>query len=263
MKHLFQNLREKNLNVAGLKEIKAKHIEVYIQAEIEKGISPRTLQNRMANIRTALIALGRNQLANHPRLSCENLGISGVSRNGTHTALTNEHYEKIVAQAKTLDKPEFLAVIELQRVFGLRASEAIQCGKSLQTWEKQLKLGYGRITILHGTKGGRVRDTSPTSLKRGLEAIRGALEALEPKTGRLIRSETLEGARRSFLRDCAKIELTGEFASHSLRYSYAQERKMQALQAGFDEKEARALVSLELGHGDGRGTYIEQVYAQR
>lgn len=117
--------------------------------------------------------------------------------------------------------------------------------------------------MIYGTKGGRIRDSAPIDKKAGVGAIKRAIAALEPKTGLLIRSASLEGAKRSYLRDCTKVGLHGVHSSHSLRYAYAQDLKTQALARGLSEHEARTQVSLELGHGDGRGTYVEQVYAQR
>ncbi len=32
---------------------------------------------------------------------------------------------------------------------------------------------------------------------------------------------------------------------------------------GFSRQEARALVSMDLGHGDGRGRYVERVYTRQ
>lgn len=52
--------------------------------------------------------------------------------------------------------------------------------------------------------------------------------------------------------------------SQAARYAFAQERIQAHRQIdGFSEREARAVTSLDLGHGDGRGRYIASVYARR
>jgi hypothetical protein len=77
----------------------------------------------------------------------------------------------------------------------------------------------------------------------------------------LIPSRSLQGAARAYQRFCASIGLKGELASHSLRYSFTKERMSQNLEyTSGHRKEALAMTSLELGHGDGRGTYVNQVY---
>lgn len=262
--HLRETLRSNNVNVVCLEELKAKHVEKYIQHQKDAGVSLRTLQNRMAHIRTALKGIQRNHLAEHERLSSKALGINGASRNGTHKALTVAQYEDALKRAQSLGRPEVVAAIELQRTFGLRASEAIQSGKSLRDWLTRLESQQSenaRVRVLHGTKGGRVRDS--TGLNGAIDVLKRAIAACDKQTGNLFTSASLEGARRSYQRACAKIDLKGEYASHSLRYSYAQDIKAMALRDGLSEAEARSLTSLELGHGDGRGTYVEQVYAQR
>lgn len=55
---------------------------------------------------------------------------------------------------------------------------------------------------------------------------------------------------------------TGKYAPHSLRYAWANEAMIFHQQCGMSEDEARAIVSMDLGHGDGRGRYIERVYSK-
>ncbi|EPN4600257.1 integrase domain-containing protein, partial [Escherichia coli] len=44
--------------------------------------------------------------------------------------------------------------------------------------------------------------------------------------------------------------------------SYAASAMKYHIMNGYSYKEALALTSIDLGHGDGRGRYIEQVYCQ-
>ena len=50
--------------------------------------------------------------------------------------------------------------------------------------------------------------------------------------------------------------------SHAARYAFAREQMQAYRGQGYSEREARAAVSQDLGHGDGRGRYIASVYAR-
>lgn len=258
LKHLAQSLRQVGMNVK-LENIAAKHIERYIEMQKDAGLSARTLQNRMTHIRTELSAIGRDKLAKSERLSGAALGIDGANRDGTHRALNQAQYDQVIERAQAMDRPDFAAAIELQRELGLRAREAIQCASSLKSWERALQRG-GRVHVLHGTKGGRARDTLANNPQKALQAVQRALEAVKENGGRLIPSKSLQGAAKAYGRLCASVGLTGEKASHALRCSYAQERFAIYLEQLGDRREALAATSLDLGHGDGRGTYVAQVY---
>lgn len=49
-------------------------------------------------------------------------------------------------------------------------------------------------------------------------------------------------------------------APHSLRYAYSREATEWHMKNGLSRKEAEAMVSMDLGHGDGRGDYARKVY---
>jgi hypothetical protein len=48
-----------------------------------------------------------------------------------------------------------------------------------------------------------------------------------------------------------------------LRYAWAQDAIRHYLSQGFSEKEALAMTTMGLGHGDGRGRYVAQVYGRQ
>lgn len=258
IKHMFETFKSNNLSVKNLNDLKVWHVERYIAIQKEKGISNRTLQNRMTHVRTMLEKAGRNQLAAQERLSSKGLGIDGANRDGTHRALEPDAYAAVLAaaQARSIG---FGACIALQRELGLRARESVQSVASLKSWKLAIERGHA-VRVQHGTKGGRGRDTMPVSNERALEAVKSAIAAVSDNGGYLVRGDSLEGAMQAFHRDCAAVGLLGANASHCLRYGYAQERFEQLLEQLGDKREALAATSHELGHGDGRGTYIEQVY---
>lgn len=53
-----------------------------------------------------------------------------------------------------------------------------------------------------------------------------------------------------------------QLQSHAARYAFAQERVEAYRAQGYSEREARAAISQDLGHGDGRGRYIASVYVR-
>jgi hypothetical protein len=259
LNHLRSFARQTGAMPTRLHEMASKHIERYVEAMKAEGVSARTLQNRLSHIRGELRAIGRDKLADSERLGTKALGIDQASRDGTHAAPTLERYQAALEALRELN-PAHAACMELQRELGLRAREAVQSSASLAAWQRSIERG-APIRVSKGTKGGRARDTTPVAPERALNAIKAALEACKANDGVLVASSSLEGAMRSYGRSCEAVGMVGEHASHSLRCLYAQERYAQHLERfEGDRKEALAATSCDLGHGDGRGTYVAQVY---
>lgn len=99
MKRFGQYLKDNNIQIHDISQIKVSYIEGYIQTRLSQGISKRTLQNEMSAIRQTLRAADRNKLANHPRISNQAIGLSGASRQGTKVAITQERYQAIYEEA--------------------------------------------------------------------------------------------------------------------------------------------------------------------
>jgi hypothetical protein len=117
--------------------------------------------------------------------------------------------------------------------------------------------------VLHGTKGGRPRSISlldQASKEKALAAVQAAISVIEKQDGKLISSSTLEGANRAYQRAMNAAGFKGSEASHALRYAFAREQFAKYMEALDDKKEALAALSMDLGHGDGRGRYCAQVY---
>lgn len=245
-----------------MEQIKVRHIECYIQARLAQEIGKRTLQNEMAALRGVLQQAGRKQVAEHERLTNKSLGLAGASRNGTNRAITPEHYQRVLEAAR--DKDAGLAVtLVLTRLMGLRSQEAVQCCQSLKTWKQALERGETRLTVVFGTKGHRPRETVIQDTGAVKKALDNALSVAEQRNGRLIDRPSLQQAMNYWRKEIAQAGLTGAYTPHSLRYAWAQDALRNYLAQGFCEKEALALTSMDLGHGDGRGRYVVQVYGCR
>lgn len=245
-----------------MEQIKARHIEGYIRERLAQGITKRSLQNEMAAVRCILKQAGRDRLAQSERLNNRSLGLSGASRNGTKLAITPDHYRYVLENARVKD-PGLAAALELSRLMGLRSQEAVQSVQSLKTWRQALERGDTRLTVVFGTKGGRPRETIILDAVAVRKALDNALVVAEDRHGRLIDKPDLKNAMKYWHSQAARLGLTGEYSPHSLRYAWAQDAICHYLVQGFCEKEALAMTAMDLGHGDGRGRYVAQVYGRR
>ncbi|KHN90289.1 DNA-binding protein [Pectobacterium actinidiae] len=257
-----ERLLEQNVQIRRVEQLKARHIENYVRERLDQGITKRSLQNEMAAIRCLLKQAGRDRLAASERLSNKSLGLSGASRNGTRRAITAEYYRQVLEIARAKDAG-MAAALELSRLMGLRSQEAVQCAQSLRTWKQALERDETRLTIVFGTKGGRSRETIILDAGAVRKALENALAVAEQRNGRLIDKPDLKSAMKYWHGQASRIGLTGAYSPHSLRYAWAQDAIRHYLAHGFSEKEALALTAMDLGHGDGRGRYVAQVYGRR
>ncbi|EAO4574277.1 DNA-binding protein [Salmonella enterica] len=250
-----------NVQIRRVEQLKARHIEGYVRERLAQGITKRSLQNEMAAVRCILKQAGRAKLAGGDRISNRSLGLSGASRSGTKRAITPEHYLHVLETARARD-PGLAAALELARLMGLRSQEAVQSAQSLRTWKQALERGERRLTVVFGTKGGRPRETVILDAGAVRKALDNALAVTEDRHGRLIDKPDLKSAMKYWHSQASRIGLTGAYSPHSLRYAWAQDAICHYLAQGFSEREALALTAMDLGHGDGRGRYVAQVYGQ-
>ncbi|HAH9213669.1 TPA: DNA-binding protein, partial [Escherichia coli] len=261
-KRFSEHLRALNIQIQRVEQIRVRHIECYIEERLEQDIGLRTLQNDMAALQAVLRQAGRRQVVEHPRLTNKALGVSGASRNGTRRAITPEHYQQVMEKARTEDAG-LAAALEIARLMGLRSQEAVQSSQSLKTWLKAIERGENRLKVVFGTKGGRPRYTTVLDTGAVRKALEKSLLVADRHNGRLIDKPDLKMALESWHKQVIKVGLKGEFSPHSLRYAWAQDAIRHYLAQGFSEKESLALTATDLGHGDGRGRWVKQVYGYR
>jgi hypothetical protein len=255
-----------NLQVKTFQDLRLNHVVVVIQYWLTDGIDKRTILNRMAHIRTALKVFKCQKLLRSPDFTNGSLGLSGASREGTHVALPKELFEHVYKELKTI-RPGGAIVLLLQWTFGLRMQEAIQSSKSVHEWIKTLK-NWNEIRVVYGTKTGRPRTVyvgHGEMREKAIECLEIAIEYLDSrksiKYGKyFIPSKGLEAAEAMYGSDISKFGMTEAQASQSLRYAWADRRFQKYQDDGLDESNALAHLSVDLGHGDGRGRYIKRVY---
>ncbi|HIB5931905.1 TPA: integrase domain-containing protein, partial [Klebsiella pneumoniae] len=141
-----------------------------------------------------------------------------------------------------------------------RAEETVQSAKSLKTWRKSLEAGNDNVRVVFGSKGGRPRDATVFEKAKVGKLLNEAIQYIEKNNGKLIDKPTLHQALDRYHNVLRESGMTGIHAPHSLRYAYSQDAVNHHLENGMSRKEAEALVSMDLGHGDGRGAYVARVY---
>lgn len=252
---------EAGFQVHTTNQLKEKHVEAWAADLLARGCTKRTVANNMAHIRTALEGIKRRPFAD--KMSNAVLGIAGASRAGTKRPMTREALDAYLVIVAALD-PGVAMVLELQAEFGLRAEEGVRSVMSLADWHRALvnHVADGFVGVTHGTKGGKTRRSPPLDRGRAAELVERAIDFANAFGGKLVRKPDLKRAMDRYHYVVRKAGMMGENAPHSLRYAYAVEHLQRMKVAGVSRREAAAGVSTWLGHGDGRGTWVEYVYGR-
>lgn len=260
-RYFLQYLSDNGIKLRSTDSIKTRHLTGYLTGRKGQGISDRTVSNERSALRGILLEAGRAKLAdpNNPLLSNQALGIERASRDGTKSPLTREEFRHAFSEVQKKD-PGVAATMQLAYVLGLRTKEAVESCKSMSTWKRALESGQHSVRIIFGTKGGRPRDTVILDRATLKQAIGYAEKIMRENNGKLIDKPDIRKAIDRYRYHVRRVGLTGEKAPHSMRYHFSQEAKRYYEDKGFSEKEVYAQVSMDLGHGDGRGRYVKQVY---
>ncbi|EBS4548518.1 DNA-binding protein [Salmonella enterica] len=241
--------------------IKTRHIVGYLQCRKEQGISVRTIQNERSAIRGILNQAGRYKLADpeNPLLSNKTLGLVESCRDGTKLPLSPEEFYKAFKEVEKNNRGVAAAML-LSYTLGLRNKEAVQSCKSVMTWKRAIDTGHNSVRVVFGTKGGRPRNTVIVDRDAVSWAISYAENVMKENNGKLIDRPDVRKAIDTYRYHVRRAGLTGEKAPHSMRYHFSQEARRFYERRGYTESEIYAQVSMDLGHGDGRGRYVKQVY---
>jgi site-specific recombinase XerD len=251
-------LKSHNIQIRSLEQIKAKYVLAYVEFRKNAGIGKRTLQNEVTALRCTLRAAGRHKLAD--QFDNKALGISGASRDGSKTAMADSRFSTLRAAVFAIDQGVGTCV-DLERALGLRAEEAVKSCKSLTSWAKQLASGKP-VHVIFGTKGGRPRLVNPANRQRAMEAVQAAEKLAAIQNGVLVNKPDEKSAMNRYKNVMTQAGFMGKESGHALRYAFARDQIAGYLACGYSRTEALALTSVDLGHGDGRGRYIAQVYTR-
>ncbi|HFZ9112106.1 TPA: integrase domain-containing protein [Salmonella enterica subsp. diarizonae serovar 50:k:z35] len=259
--YFLNYLRDNGIKLRHTDSIKTRHIVGYLQFRKEQGISVRTIQNERSAIRGVLNQAGRYKLAapDNPLLSNKSLGLEESSRAGTKLPLSPEEFHKAFKEVEKNNRGVAAAML-LSYTLGLRNKEAVESCKSVTTWKRAIETGHNSVRVVFGTKGGRPRNTVIVDRDAVKRAISYAENVMKENNGKLIDRSDVRKAIDTYRYHVRRAGLTGEKAPHSMRYHFSQEAKRLYESRGYTEREIYAQVSMDLGHGDGRGRYVKQVY---
>lgn len=243
-------------------DISGKHLRAYVATRQSQLAGARTLQNEMAHLRSVLIAAGRTSLAEAAELSNGALGISGGSRVGQKTAMSDDELQALCDFAVQQGRAGMAALLGLERHLGLRGNEAIHAQEdTLHRWRSEVS-EQGEIRVLAGTKGGRPRTVRFHNKNKPLAAIDYAIRTAAQQGGFLV--VRANGTPAGGLKQARSIYHSWAHRKgvqpHSARYAFARDQRDAYLAAGYSAREALMAVSHDLGHGSGRGRWVKSVY---
>lgn len=116
------------------------------------------------------------------------------------------------------------------------------------------------MRVVFGTKGGRPRDTTVVRREELVRSLDAAVDYSSEHGGKLVDKAGLRSAIDRYRNVVKDSGLSGKEAPQSLRYAYSREVTEWHMKNGLSRKEAEAMVSKDLRHGDGRGHYVRKVY---
>lgn len=233
-----------------------KQLAKFATNRLATGISVRAIHNELSHIRRALRGVGRAHFA---EVECSNqaLGIPQSCRKGKGKIVDPTVFSHAIAIAPA----DVRAWINGMCCLGLRQRELVRCGPSLPSWERQLISGQP-VQLHDGSKGGRSRQICipPPQRAEAIAAVRALRVLADAQKGRVVQSATLQAACHSVGARLAAVGLKGENAGHSLRRQFALNNYLYYRSEGFTKPQALSLLSNDLGHGDGRGTWVLNNY---
>ena len=254
-------------HMRSVRDIRVRHLRAFIAKRLEarRGKSKRRLQNIASHLRRMLREANCHSVADAREFTNRSLGIGGASRKGTKVALTDEEYERIRALAFKQGRPGMAAILRLEKCFGLRGNEAIWAqSDTLERWLVEI-VRDGVIGVYAGTKGGKPRAVPVLDLAEAIGAVTEALAVARVQNGFLVVRKN--GKPSGGLKQAKSLyhgwAHRAGFQPHSARYTFAQARQEALRTKGFSERETNQIVGLALGHGDGRGRWVEGVYGSR
>ncbi len=257
---LVHNLRfEQNVQIRTISQLREKNIENWLRSGKEKGLSPRTLQNRLTAVRAVLAQAERYDTLSRLQNTAKKVGFAGASRDGVRKPPSDDQLNRLLGN---VNHQGVRICLEMMNEFGLRQKEAVMSAASLDKWLKDIiNDRHGRFQLIQGSKGGRPREIWPNDPRRAAALVSKAIEFCRSNGGKLVEGD-LKQALGRFNRQAANAGFKGLCSPHSLRYAFAQRTVARLLKDGWDKRLALSFTSQVLGHGDGRGRWVDQVYSK-
>lgn len=225
---------------------------------LKVSLAPGSVHNHLSSLRQLLRA------AKVDISACQCNGAVGAeprNRKGTKLPYPDDLMDDLLQRAYLLDIG-FYHVLKIERLLGCRGLEALMSTASIAGWIDELDY-YQSVAIKRGTKGGRSRVTEVIKdrAEETRQALVAALDYINCNQFLIrARNEGLGPARGRYHRLARQLGLVGQYAPHSLRYAWACEKILELIAAGLPRNEILSFVSNTLGHGSGRGRWVNSVY---
>lgn len=233
-------------------------------------IGARSVQNEAAIIRRTVKGAGREvgDLSNKSNnWGNSRLGVPSATR--TAGAKAPIDGAKFAAAREKLSS-SMQVVVDLQRSLGLRRQEAVKATNAKE-WQTSLTnaIAQDRGVYLSlsgdaGSKGGRPRHIYVHAGRTGsvLQAVNAAVSAKKASgNGQILgQYDDLKSAVNGYANALVYAGLTGSDSGHGLRREWACQQYDHYIDQGLDKDTALARLSQDLGHGDGRGRWVENNY---
>ena len=247
-----------------LQNISNKQMSAYINQELDRGISERTLKSTLCAIRHYnRVACLLSKTESRLNISNEVLGIGGKSTFQYREGVSeDEYFEALKTCANDF---EMISAIRLGYILGLRSNEIF----NLRMYELRdaIRSENHQIHIDHGTKGGRKRvvefdEKYTDELTDIFESAKKCGKRLSDKV--LCKNEKGECKRQlarwhnfwsrygARIANNANSNRATPLSAHCLRRQYSRNMFNKLLEDGMNEKKAASNISEWLGHGRSR-----------
>ncbi|MCS3902934.1 integrase [Methylohalomonas lacus] len=239
-KHFTKVMQLQNIQCGRAGEVKNKHVRPYVDYCLENGLEVSTIRTTLSRIRG---------MCENVTITNKELGLDDVDYLGKHVAPSHD----FIARCYDNIKDEGVKVLcTIQWYTGARNEELLLCVQSIDSWIVTLRLS-GLIYMPHGTKGGKPRNIIiPHCFHEPLlNELWRAKEIMRLRGGYLLRGTNLDLSIKRYQDKMYRAGFKGVFSPHSLRSRFAQDLMADFERQGVPYKEAIALVSTSLGHGDG------------
>lgn len=232
MKQFARTLHEAGLMLEDIGNLGEKHVDkVFDVWVIDRGLSPKTLQNQKSRVKQFLRWLGKPQLAEHvsaietrykDRLP-EGFRVRSAAEKSKSWRGNEVELEDLFRRALALDA-RFGAILMLERAFGLRKKEALlvnpwSAGRVSEHFEVRENIAKGGRYRLIELRGGEYGEMQRQVLKFAKQHCKRWENMAWPDC-------SLEQAERRYYHLCMRVGLTkahSGMTGHGLRAGFAED----------------------------------------
>ena len=249
-KSIQKFLREKGINIKQVKDIKAEHIQLYLQEAKERGCTQQSI-NTYGNSLFKIEQLINRTYGIEVRWR-ENIVVPKTEKKrstnrGAKSVIKREDYDKILKYAEE-NVSQSGQALKMQNWLGVRVEELVRISK------KNIDL-ENRTILFKNTKGGKelIREIP----KIEISFVKSVIEARYDKEQLF---SIAGGTVNKYLNRVEERLDLEKHSNHDIRRLIAQEKYDSYKENGHSPKEALKKTSEWLSHGEKREKMLEQSY---